>query len=254
VIVAVLQARTSSARLPGKVMLPLAGAPMLRRQIERITRSRHIDRLVVATSDRPEDACVAELAAAAGVDSYCGSLDNVLDRVFRAAEGLAPDWVVRLTGDCPLTDWEVIDGCIDFARDGGLDYASNALEPSWPDGLDVEVMTFASLASAWREADNILQIEHVTPFINRQPDRFRLGSFRNDRDLSGLRWTVDEPNDYEFVSRVYDALYPTNPAFTTDDILTLLAAQPELIGINAGIERNEGLRKTEEALKGKTNA
>jgi len=249
VILGILQARTSSSRLPGKVMLPVAGAPMLARQIERLTRSRAIDRLVLATSDRPEDDCVAELAAAAGIASHRGSLDHVLDRFHGAALPFAPDYVVRVTGDCPLADWEVIDGCIRFALDGGYDYASNALEPTWPDGLDVEVFTFAALAAAWNEADSPLEQEHVTPFIHRRPERFRLGSFKNRVDLSALRWTVDEPRDYEFVREVYDRLYPADPAFTTDDILALLHAEPELIQLNAGIERNEGLRKMEEALR-----
>jgi spore coat polysaccharide biosynthesis protein SpsF len=229
-------------------MLPLAGAPMLARHIERLLRAQRIDRLVLATSDRPEDDCVAELAESAGFGSYRGSLDNVLDRYYRAAEPHRPSHVVRVTGDCPLADWDVIDRCIDFTIAGEFDYGSNCLNPTWPDGLDVEVFTFAALENAWREADNDLQREHVTPFINRQPDRFRLGSFENDRDLSDLRWTVDEPADYEFVSRVYDALYPSNSAFTTSDILDLLRARPQLIEINAGIKRNEGLRKAQEAL------
>jgi spore coat polysaccharide biosynthesis protein SpsF len=229
-------------------MLPLAGAPMLARHIERLLRTQRIDRLVLATSDRLEDDCVAELAESAGIDSYRGSLDNVLDRYYRAAQLHRPTHVVRVTGDCPLADWDVIDRCIDFTIAGHFDYGSNCLNPTWPDGLDVEVFTFTALETAWREAASELQREHVTPFINRQPDRFRLGSFENDRDLSDLRWTVDEPADYEFVSRVYEALYPANPAFTTNDILDLLRARPQLIEINAGIERNEGLRSAQEAL------
>lgn len=247
-ILGILQARTSSSRLPRKVMLPLAGAPMLVRQIERLLRAELMDRLVLATSDRPEDDCVGELAESAGITSYRGSLDDVLDRFYRAAEPFKPAYVVRLTGDCPLADWGVIDGCIEFARSGGYDYASNALNPTWPDGLDVEVMTFAALEAAWHEASTPLEREHVTPFINRRPERFRLGSFENDADLSSFRWTVDEPVDYEFVRRVYDALYLTNAAFSTSDILTLLVHEPELMGLNVGIERNEGLRKAEEAL------
>jgi spore coat polysaccharide biosynthesis protein SpsF len=247
-ILGILQARTSSLRLPRKVMLPVAGAPMLARQIERLGRARLIDRLVLATSDRSEDDCVAELAQSAGIASHRGSLDNVLDRFYRAAESYRPHWIVRVTGDCPLADWQVIDDCIRFTIDGGYDYGSNALKPTWPDGLDVEVFTFAALETAWQEADGQLHREHVTPFINRQPQRFRLGSFENSVDLSAFRWTVDEPRDYEFVRRVYDELYPEKPAFTTPDILALLAAQPDLIALNAGIERNEGLRKAEEAL------
>jgi len=248
-ILGILQARTSSFRLPNKVMLPVAGAPMLARHIERLLRARKMDNLVLATTDRPEDDCVAELAVAAGIASYRGSLDDVLDRYYRAAEVYRPSHVVRVTGDCPLADWDVIDRCIAFTVEGEYDYGSNCLNPTWPDGLDVEVLTFAALGDAWQEATSPVDREHVTPFINRQPNRFRLGSFENDTDLSGFRWTVDEPQDYELVRRVYDALYPTNPAFTTADILQLLAAQPDLIEFNAGIERNEGLRKAEEALK-----
>lgn len=247
-ILGILQARTSSSRLPRKVMLPLAGAPMIARQIERLRRATAMDRLVLATSDRPEDDCVAEVAASAGIDSFRGSLDDVLDRFYRAAEPFEPSHVVRVTGDCPLADWEVIDACIRFAVEGGYDYASNTLKPSWPDGLDVEVATFAALRSAWEEATTLVQREHVMPFITRQPERFRLGSLENDVDLSSMRWTVDEPADYAFASRVYDALYPDNPAFSTADILSLLTRQPDLLSLNAGFERNEGLRRAEEAL------
>jgi spore coat polysaccharide biosynthesis protein SpsF len=244
-ILGILQARTSSSRLPRKVMLPLAGAPMLQRQIERLQRAKSIDRLIVATSDRPEDGCVAQLADAAGAESFRGSLDDVLDRYYRAAEPHRPDHVVRVTGDCPLADWTVIDGCVDFAVNGGFDYASNGFKPTWPDGLDVEVLTFSALETAWREAKEPMLREHVTMFLYRHPERFRLGSFENDVDLSGMRWTVDHPGDYEFVRAVYDRLYPSNPAFTSADILALLALEPTLADLNAGIERNEMLRDPE---------
>ena len=254
-ILGILQARTSSSRLPRKVMLPMAGAPMLARQIERLKRAKRIDKLVLATSDRPEDGCVAELSESAGIGSYRGSLDDVLDRFYRAAETHRPEWVVRVTGDCPLADWEVIDACIDFALAGGFDYASNTLKPTWPDGLDVEVCTFQALATAWREADTSLEREHVMPFITRRPERFKLGSLeRQGEDLSAMRWTVDEPRDYEFVRRVYDALYPTNPAFMTADILNLLHDRPELLDMNAGIERNEGLKRSEAKAKDQSHA
>lgn len=251
-ILAILQARTSSTRLPGKVMLPVAGAPMLQRQIERLRRSRRIDRLIVATSDRRDDDRVAAVAATAGVDAYRGSLDDVLDRYYRAAAPYRPDLIVRLTGDCPLADWQVVDRVIDHALDGGFDYASNTLRPTWPDGLDVEVVTFATLAAAWHEAADALEREHVMPFITRRPERFRLGSVENDVDLSSLRWTVDEPSDYTLISRIYDMLYGRNPGFTTTDILRLLTEQPGLISINEGIERNEGLKRAELALTKET--
>jgi spore coat polysaccharide biosynthesis protein SpsF len=246
-ILGVLQARASSSRLPGKVLLPLAGAPMLERQIERLLRSKRMDRLVLATSDREDDDPVAAMAARAGVELYRGSLDDVLDRYYQAARPHLPTHVVRVTGDCPLADWDVIDRAIEFAVNGGYDYASNTLKPVWPDGLDVEVATFAALETAWREAVRPLEREHVMPFITSRPERFRLGSLEGEGDLSHMRWTVDEPQDYEFVRRVYEALFPRDPAFTTSDVLALLAERPELANLNAGFMRNEGLRKSEQA-------
>jgi spore coat polysaccharide biosynthesis protein SpsF len=244
VIVAIVQARMSSTRLPGKVLMPILGEPMLSRQVERLKRARSLDRLVIATSVDPRDEPVAQLASALGLESYRGSLDDVLDRYYQAAVALRPSRVVRLTADCPLADWEVIDQTVESALAGGFDYASNTLRPTWPDGLDVEVMTFGALEAAWREATDPVEREHVTPFIVARPERFRQGSVTAADDLSGMRWTVDEPSDFEFVSRVYEALYPANPAFTTADILSLLREKPGLAQINQGIGRNEGLQRS----------
>lgn len=241
-IVAVLQARVSSSRMPGKVLAPILGMPMLARQIERVRRCSRIDRLVVATSTRADDDPILDLCAAASTPVYRGSLDDVLDRVYRAAQRLGPSHVVRLTGDCPLADWVVIDRTIDLCVEGCFDYASNTLRPTFPDGLDVEVMRFAALARAWHEAELPSEREHVTPFIHRRPEMFRLGSLEQQPDRSALRWTVDEPEDYRFVNDVYEALYPADPAFTTQDIFALLEARGDLSELNRHIGRNEGMR------------
>lgn len=241
-ILAILQARVSSSRLPGKVLRPILGEPMLFRQIERIRRARLIERLVVATSVDASDDPLAEMCRERGIDCFRGSLADVLDRFFRAAGRYAPEHVVRLTGDCPLADPAVIDATIGLHLSGGYDYTSNALEPTFPDGLDVEVMRFACLEQAWREATLPSQREHVTPFLYRHPERFRLGVLKNGTDLSGLRWTVDEPADFEFVTRVYEALYPADQAFTSDDILGLLQKHRDYQEINRSIGRNEGYR------------
>jgi spore coat polysaccharide biosynthesis protein SpsF len=243
-ILGIVQARMASTRLPGKVLLPIVGAPMLARQIERVRRARNFDGLIVATTTGNEDDPIAALAADLSVECYRGSADDVLDRYVRAAEPHSPSHVVRLTADCPLADWRLIDRAIEFAIEGGFDYASNTLRPTWPDGLDIEVMTFAALETAWREATSRVEREHLTQFIVKRPERFSLGSLEGDIDLSALRWTVDEPRDYDFLGRVYEALYPANPAFTTEDVLQLLRQRPELMGINSGIERNEGLRRS----------
>lgn len=239
-IVAVLQARVSSSRLPGKVLLDLAGAPMLQRQIERIRRAARIDRLVVATSDTPADAPLAALCDAIGVACFRGSLDDVLDRVVKAARAEQATWVVRLTGDCPLIDPDVLDATIALGIDGGYDYATNAIEPTFPDGLDVEIVRMDVLETAWREARLKSEREHVTPFINGQPERFRIGLYKNAVDLSTMRWTVDEPGDLMFVRAVYDRLFAAKPNFALADVLELLDAEPSLAAINSAHTRNEG--------------
>jgi spore coat polysaccharide biosynthesis protein SpsF len=226
VILGILQARMSSRRLPGKVLLPLAGRPMLVRQIERVLRSRLLTRLLVATSREPKDEAIVSLAATLGVDCFAGALEDVLDRFYCAAAPHKPSHVVRLTGDCPLVDWQLIDGVIRLGLEGGYDYASNVLRRTWPDGLDVEIMTFAALELAWQEAIEPRLREHVTPFFYEQPHRFRLGGLEQKADLSALRWTVDEPADYQFVARIYAALYPAKPDFTTSDVLGYLQANP----------------------------
>ena len=239
-ILAILQARMSSRRLPGKVLKPILGEPMLARQIERIRRAKTIDRLVVATSNDRSDDPIADLCARFGVDCFRGSLADVLDRFCMAANRYSPEQVVRLTGDCPLIDSAVIDAVVRFHLAGGYDYSSNTIHPTFPDGLDVEICRYACLVEAGSEATTPFQREHVTPFFYRQPGRYRLGDFRRSPDLSGLRWTVDNPEDYEVVCRVYAALYPSNPNFALDDILALFENNPDLAKINAGYRRNEG--------------
>lgn len=239
-VVAVLQARMSSTRLPGKVLLRVCGKPLLQHQIERVLRSREIGTLVVATSDDASDDPIESLCKAMGVHVYRGSLSDVLDRTVRAAQPFKPQYLVRLTGDCPLADPGVIDQVIVAARSPGTDYASNALNPSFPDGLDAECMRFSALEEAWHEAAKPSEREHVTPFIHTQPQRYALREVRHGADLSGLRWTVDEPADFVFASQVFEHLYAAQPDFSMDDVLALLRRQPGLAQINTGFMRNEG--------------
>lgn len=238
--VAVLQARMSSTRLPGKVLLRTCGKPLLQHQVERVRRCRTIDTLVVATSDSPDDAPIAALCEQIGVAVFRGDLNDVLDRMVNAARPQAPAWFVRLTGDCPLADPAVIDQVVQACRAPGVDYASNALHPSFPDGLDAECMRFAVLEEAWREARKPSEREHVTPFLHTQPQRYALREVRHAPDLSALRWTVDDPADFVFVSQVYEHLYARQPDFGLEDVLALLRAHPELAALNAGTQRNEG--------------
>jgi spore coat polysaccharide biosynthesis protein SpsF len=241
-VLAILQARVSSTRLRGKVLEPILGRPMLLHQLDRVRRARTIDELVVATSTDASDDPIVTLCESAGVVCFRGSLHDVLDRFYQVARPRRPRLVVRLTGDCPLIDPGLIDRVVAFSATDAFDIAG--IEDTHPDGLDVEVIRFEVLEHAWRHATRPSDREHVTLMIHRQPDRFRVGRYPCARDLSHLRWTVDEPQDLELVRRIYEALYSNNPAFTTDDILDLLAARPDLLEINRGISRNEGLARS----------
>jgi spore coat polysaccharide biosynthesis protein SpsF len=221
-ILALLQARMSSTRLPGKVMMPLLGEPMVLRQLERLRRAASLDRLVVATSDDPSDDPLAARLEAEGVAVHRGSLHDVLGRFAGAVEAFGPaTQVVRLTADCPLADPTVIDACVRLHLEGGFDYTANDHPPTWPRGLDVEVMTAEALAVAAREATDAADREHVTAFLYHRPERFRIGRLAAAEDLSRLRWTVDTPADFAFVERVYARLYPTKPDFTSADVRAL---------------------------------
>lgn len=218
------------------------GRPMLERQIERILRSKRIDRLVVATSLNPEDDAIEALCSRLEVDCFRGDLQNVLDRFYQAARQYDPNHVIRLTGDCPLVDPVLVDKLVDFYLAQKCDYASNCQEPTLPDGLDAEIFSFAALEQTWKEAELPSHLEHVTPFIRSNPDRFNSCCYKYHKDLSHLRWVVDEPEDLEFIRQIYETLYPDKPEFETEDVLALLERKPELVEINRRFERNEGAK------------
>jgi len=236
--VAVLQARMGSSRLPGKVMKQVAGEPLLALMLQRLSRSTEIDRLVVATTDQPRDRLLLDLAARHGCGGFGGSETDVLDRYYQAARAEGADIVVRMTGDCPLMDAAVVDDVIRRFKAARVDYASNAEPPSFPNGLDVEVFSFAALDRVWREASSAYDREHVTPYL-RGSDSFLRLSVLNDEDLSALRWTVDEAADLEVVRNVFVHFAP-DVLFGWRDILDLYRARPELFAANRGIPRNQG--------------
>lgn len=220
---AVLQARMSSTRLPGKVLAPVLGEPMIARQIERLRRSARIDELIVATSTDPSDDPLAAGAEALGVAVFRGSLRDVLSR-FTDVLTARPQAraLVRLTADCPLTDWTLIDALIDLHLAQDADFTANDLDVrTYPHGLDAEVVRPAALLRAGREATDPYEREHVMPFLYRRPDQHRLVGMTRFPSLAHLRWTVDYPADLEFVRGVYAQLYPANPAFLTEDIVAL---------------------------------
>ena len=230
-VLAILQARMSSTRLPGKVMRPLLGEPMIGRQIERLRRAKALSRIVVATSTGADDDIIADFCQTKGVDCFRGDLNDVLSRFLGviATFGPAPTFA-RLTADCPLTDPALIDRAITSHKETGADYTYVHQLWSFPKGLDVEICQTAVLKRAAREA-TAYDREHVTAFIYAHPDRFRLNPINRDPPLR-FRWTVDTPEDFAFVTSVYEDLYPTDPCFTTTDILAWQDRHPDRVLIN----------------------
>jgi len=220
----------TSTRLPGKVMAPVLGEPMIGRQVERLRRSHRIDELMVATSIDPSDDPLAAYCDALGLEVFRGSLNDVLDR-FRAALARRPQatTVIRLTADCPLTDPKLIDQVIEHHHEVGADYTSNTLGTrTYPHGLDAEVIRAGALVDAAERADDAYEREHVTPYIYRRPEIYRLAGVARHESLAALRWTVDVPPDLTFVREVYAKLYPFDPEFGTEAIVALPVNSSEI--------------------------
>jgi spore coat polysaccharide biosynthesis protein SpsF len=230
-VVAIIQARMGSTRLPGKVLKDLAGATVLERVVSRLRRCRLVSEVVVATSAEQADDAILNECQRLGTDVFRGSEQDVLDRYYRAAQQARAEVVVRITSDCPLIDPGVSDKTIQAFLSERPDYASNALERTYPRGLDTEVMTFDALKSAWTEARQAYQREHVTPFLYQHPERFKLLSVKGDRDYSQCRWTLDTPEDLEFLRAVY-ARSVEGEDLTWQDVLNIVEREPELAEIN----------------------
>jgi spore coat polysaccharide biosynthesis protein SpsF len=195
---------------------------MIARQIERLARSRRIGRILLATSAEPSDDPLADAVASLDVTVVRGPLQDVLGRYFLALDQVPDaDLVLRLTGDCPLADWRVIDDLIGLLEASGADYANMAMPRTFPHGLDAEVMRPAALRRAGAEAVSAHDREHVTPYIYSEPGRFRTACLTRDPPLDHLRWTVDYPEDLEFVRHVYETLHPANQDFALEDIAAL---------------------------------
>ena len=221
-ILTILQARMTSSRLPAKVLRAVLGEPMMGRQIERLRRSQNLDLLVTATSTDPSDDAIVDYCATIGCPTFRGSLQDVLGRYAGALEAFGPaDHVVRLTADCPLADWTVIDEVIALHLDSGADYTSNTVDRSFPKGLDVEVFRAGLLPEIAAATGDPYDREHVTPFFYRNPDRFRVEQLVRSERHDEVRWTVDTPEDFAFTTAVYEALYRDKPAFDSTDIWTV---------------------------------
>lgn len=227
-ILAILQARLSSTRLPGKVMKNLHGQPMILRQIERIAQSRLIDKLVVATSQDPSDDALVQMLNEADVEVRRGPLNDVVTRFGLVVDEYQPTTIVRLTADCPLADSTIIDRVIREHVESGAAYTSNTLERTFPDGLDIECFSSEAFERMLQSQLSGDEREHVTMSFYSHPEKYVLHSVTQLPDISGLRWTVDVANDLDFVRLIYQNLYDQNHSFGQAEILEFLEKNPHL--------------------------
>lgn len=237
-VVTVIQARTGSSRSPYKVLRPLVGKSLLARMVERVQATRLAGTVVVATTTEPEDDQIVEICRKEGFLCFRGHPTDLLDRHYQAARQFKADAIVKIPSDVPLIDPNIIDKVLAafLAAPGAYDFVSNLHPPSYPDGNDVEVMSYDALEIAWRQAHREFEREHTTPFFWENPDRFRVHNVAWETGLDysmSHRWTIDYEADYHFIKAVYEALYPQNPRFGLAEILALLDRSPDIAAINA---------------------
>jgi len=243
-IVCIVQARMTSTRLPNKVLLVLAGQPVLTQVFNQLSHSKLLTTTILATSMDSCDDPLEDWATKNNKKYFRGSLENVLDRFFETAKEYNADVIVRITADCPLIDPEIVDQCIDGFNNGDYDYYSNVNPPTFPDGLDTEVFSFAALEKAYSNAELKSEIEHVTPYIKNHPELFKIGNFYSEVNYEKLRWTLDNKEDYDFLSLIYKELFKPNSFISWKDVISFLNQNINLQQINAHIERNEGFIKS----------
>lgn len=236
--VAIVQARMGSTRLPNKVMKPIIGIPMIELLLTRLSRAHLVDQIIVATSEDIINQPLAQHVENLGFDCFRGSEDDVLDRFVNAARQHHADIVVRITGDCPLVDPALVDTAIQYFKRQQVDYLSNVAPPTYPDGLDIEVFGFSALEQAWNETNKVSDREHVTPYL-RESGKFSTSSWQYDEDLSDLRWTVDEVEDFTVIEAVFKHFHP-QINFAWLEVLELQQKRPELFSVNHNFTRNEG--------------
>lgn len=238
-IVATIEARMGSSRLPGKVLKEIQGKAMLEMMIERARRAETLDGIVVATTTSPADDAIVEVAQRAGVGCYRGSELNVMSRVLEAALAYGADLIVELTGDSPLIDPAIIDETVNAFLAGDYDYVANVLERTYPIGMDVQVFSTAILADAASRTDDPIDHEHVSLYIYRHPEFYKVHNLVAAKKLTrpDLRLTLDTPQDLALIRNLFDSLYPDNPTFSLADIIAYLDANPVVAALNAGVQQ-----------------
>lgn len=241
----ITQARTGSTRLPGKVLMEVNNTPLLKIHLDRLSKSKNVDKIIVATTMNEEDDVIEKIGKEWGYEVYRGSRNDVLDRFYQSVKNLKPNWVVRVTSDCPLIDPLLLDKVIEITKAENKDYGSNVIDETFPDGQDVEVFKFSALEKAWNEANKLSEREHVTPFIRNNSDLksgnlFSAISYKNNTDYSNIRMTVDEQKDFELINKIIcDLGSEQSWLYYTEYII-----KNNLANINGNIIRNEGYLKS----------
>jgi len=241
----IIQARCGSSRLPGKVLKEIYGKTALERMIERVQKCKLIDEIIIATTINKEDITIVKLVSSLNLRVFIGSSDDVLDRYYQAARLIRPQFVIRLTSDCPLFDYEILDDAIKTFENNKCDYLGMISE-TFPDGLDLEIMKYESLETAWKQADLTSEREHVTLFIKNHPELFNIFDYKCPLgNLKHMRWTLDENEDLIFIQAVYNYFINLRKDyFSMKDIIEYLNKNPEISNINNKFIRNEGLLKS----------
>lgn len=238
-VVAIIQARMGSTRLPGKIMKEVMGKPLLEYQIERVKRAKTIDEIIIATTTKKADDQIAEFCEQLSIPCYRGSEEDVLARYYEAATKYKADIIVRITSDCPVIDPEVIDRVVDKYLNGGYDYVSNTIERTFPRGMDIEVFSYKSLEKAHKNAKKQSEREHVTPYLYLNDNNFKLGKFLGVNDYSKYRLTVDTIEDFQVIKIIIQELSEKNKLFGMKDIIYFLSSNPEIVKINENIEQKK---------------
>jgi len=236
---AFIQARMSSIRLPGKVLFEINGRPLLSYTISQLKECRRLHHIQVLTSDDSSDKPIVSFGKKEGIPVSRGSQSDVLDRYYQAARQLSVKEIVRITGDCPLIDPELVDRVVREFQTGGFDYVHTGAR--FPEGVDVEAILFDALERSWVEANEDYQREHVTAYIKENPDEFKISTVDAARDLSGYRWCVDEQGDYDLVRTVIEGMGKEGGSLTMEAVIDFLNRNPEVRKLNQDVIRNEGL-------------
>ena len=243
-IVAIVQARMTSTRLPGKVLMDMGGKTVVGQVFNQLSFSKLLNEAVLATSTDKSDDPLENWARDNNIGHFRGDLYNVLKRFFDTAKKVNAHIIVRITADCPLIDPEVVDNVISFFLEGGYDYYSNTNPPTFPDGLDTEVFSFTTLEKAYKEAELKSEIEHVTPYIINHPEIFKMGNYKSEINYEHLRWTLDNREDYDLLTRIFNALRKENSFISHKEVMNYINADSDLLKTNAHVKRNEGYIKS----------